>query len=265
MGCRKLGMRGGATAALAAAIALGGGVAAASASAEVTLPVGEVDGVRLVHQGRATTVVFGAGARARAHYRRIAGKRISISCSRLGDVGDFGLSLSGTTGIERRAPRRRSPLRIGTLARRADYCRVALPQRTIRRRTGTSTVGAEAVVSIPVTQRGAVHLDEESKTILLFGIVQHAIRKGRFLPPARLLADIRRDSRARAAVPLVELATPADTPPAGKFGYYSDGADRAAVVTLSASGRRLFYERLPDDELRTNVLGYVLGLGSDLL
>ena len=55
------------------------------------------------------------------------------------------------------------------------------------------------------------------------------------------------------------MVTPADTPPAGSIGYYGDGAERTAVVTLSTSGRRLFIETEPDDVLRTNLAQYIFG------
>ena len=58
---------------------------------------------------------------------------------------------------------------------------------------------------------------------------------------------------------VVELPSPSDTPPAGSIGYYSDGAQHAAAVVLSASGRRLFFEADADEVIRTNVLEYVYG------
>jgi hypothetical protein len=60
-------------------------------------------------------------------------------------------------------------------------------------------------------------------------------------------------------LPIVALASPADTPPPGSVGYYSDGARHAAAVVLSAAGRRLFVEVDADDVLRTNVAMYLGG------
>ena len=53
------------------------------------------------------------------------------------------------------------------------------------------------------------------------------------------------------------LTSPSDTPPPGSVGYYSDGAQHAAAVVLSAAGRRLFVEVDADDVLRTNVARYL--------
>ena len=55
------------------------------------------------------------------------------------------------------------------------------------------------------------------------------------------------------------LAQPSDTPPPRTIGYYSDGVKHAALVVLSASGRRLFIEVSADRTLYTNVAEYLNG------
>jgi hypothetical protein len=50
-----------------------------------------------------------------------------------------------------------------------------------------------------------------------------------------------------------------DTPPEGAIGYYSDAAQHAAAVVLSAMGRRLFLEFDADDVIRSNVTTYIYG------
>jgi hypothetical protein len=50
-----------------------------------------------------------------------------------------------------------------------------------------------------------------------------------------------------------------DTPPAGKLGYNSDGAERTVVAVVSRSSRRLFIEVEPGGVLRTNVSEFVFG------
>ena len=56
---------------------------------------------------------------------------------------------------------------------------------------------------------------------------------------------------------VVALAAPSDTPPVGKVGYYSDGAEHVALVTVSASGRRLYIESAADEAFSTNVAKYI--------
>ncbi len=119
------------------------------------------------------------------------------------------------------------------------------------------------IVSIPFTQEGAVFLDEQLNAIGLFGILtiselaaEDAGRKG-YLTYAELI-ELATDARPRARSLFVELASPSDTPPPEKVGYYSDGAQHAAAVVLSASGKRLFLE-LNGDVLHTNVARYIFG------
>ena len=46
-----------------------------------------------------------------------------------------------------------------------------------------------------------------------------------------------------AVVPgMVVLAAPADSPPPGKVGLYSDGAQHITVVALTPAGARLFID-----------------------
>ena len=79
-------------------------------------------------------------------------------------------------------------------------------------------------------------------------------------PTAAEIQDfVERNGRGNLPSGLVALPSPDATPPAGKLGYYSDGGQRAAAVTLSASGRRLFIEYQPEGVLRTNVAGYIYG------
>ena len=112
---------------------------------------------------------------------------------------------------------------------------------------------------MPLTQRGAVYLDEEKNVHLMMSVL--------------FLAGLEAEDRGEATSPTAEqllswrprlrrvvsaLAGPDDTPPAGRVGYWSDGAQHVAVVTVSALGRRLFWEG-EGDVLHTNVAGYVYG------
>ena len=52
-------------------------------------------------------------------------------------------------------------------------------------------------------------------------------------------------------------AKPFKTNMFGKIGYWSDGEESVAVVTVSASGRRLYFQEGPDQALSTNVAAYL--------
>ena len=199
-------------------------------AAQAQLPVGEADGVRVVRENRAIVVVFTADAA--KLYKRIAGKKVIVSCTEITEGG------ANVGENSMRAPRHRRKLVTGDRTRGMDYCRVWLAPRTVKRHGQRTRYGRQLIVSVPLTQQGAVFLDEESKAIemLQVGIVAEVV-KGRqklsgYPSYDQLIAEFPRLARA-----VVGLAAPGDTPPAGKIGYFSDGAEHIATVTVSGSGR----------------------------
>ena len=212
----------------------------ASAGAQAPLPVGEADGVRIGpkrHQ-----VVF--TPRATKLWRRVAGRQVILECTRFVRDG------AEIAAIDQWVPKRGRRISLEGVARRSDYCTISLAAR----RNGRDD---RLLVSIPLTQRGAVFLDERERTLALlaFLFVGGAITDGsRFLTAEELLAKLPRLQRL-----LTPLAGPTETPPPDKLGYWSDGARHVAVVTLSASGRRLFIE-YEGDVLHTNVAEHLFGL-----
>jgi hypothetical protein len=244
-------MRGGVTAVVTALLlAL---VLPSAGAAQAPLPVGEADGVRVVRdRGGGIVVVF--TKRAEKLRRKVAGKLVSVGCTELLRDGSFGGE------VTQRAPRRGRRIRTGDRTRGMDYCRVWLAARTVRRGRERTRRSRELLVSIPLTQEGAVFLDEELKVRLIFGLLviaeleaEERNRTG-YLTPAELLEAFPR----LRGLPVVELAAPSDTPPAGAVGYYSDGGQHAAAVALSTPGRRLFFE-LNGDVLHTNIAKYLFG------
>ena len=231
------------------------GLTAPAAGAK--LPVGEADGVRIIRVKGAIVVVF--TPQAAKLYRRIAGKRVSVFCTEVLEDG------YGSGGVTQRAPtappadphRRRHPRprllpRIASAAHHPSQW-------------GDHAHGRRVIVSIPLTQKGAVLLDEEKGARDLFSLSIFATLAAEKLhldgapTTAQLLDFIAGLNGGVVPKTLVGLATPADTPPAGSIGYYGDGAERTAFVTLSTSGRRLFIETEPDDVLRTNLAQYIFG------
>jgi hypothetical protein len=220
-----------------------------STAAQAQLPVGEADGVRMVAQRGGVLVIF--TARAEKLRRRYAGKVLEISCT---DFVEDGASVFGE-GL--RVPRHRHRVFAGDHPRGTDYCRLWLPKRTVKRRHRRVAFGRELLVSVPLTQQGAVYLDEEEKTQGIFGVLVIASLSangeelGRYRTYDELIAKYPKAARA-----VVELDAPVDSPPAGKIGFYSDGAAHLLVAALSATGRRLFIE-YEGDVLSTNVAGYM--------
>jgi hypothetical protein len=231
-------------------IAAAAGLLLAPPAASADLPVGEADGVKVVREHGAIVVVF--TAKADKLYKRIAGKRVIVSCTEIFEDG----AESGSVTL--RARRHRSKLRTGDLTRGMDYCRVWLAPRTVKRPRHTVHYGRRLIVSIPLTQQGAVFIDEETEVrdMLMVGGIASFVEDEEKLPGRptyeQLIAEF-----PRLAKLVVELAASTDTPPPGKVGYYSNGAEHVALVTVSASGRRLFIETAADDYFATNVARYI--------
>ena len=211
-----------------------------AAGAQTQLPVGEAEGVRITKaRGH---IVF--TTEATKLWRRVAGRVIVLDCTKFVQGGAEG------GGIEIRVPKRGRRVTTEGIATGADYCTIALPSRRKGRRD-------KVVRSIPLSQRGAVFLDEREVARglmgLLFAIDFTAEERGSGAYPTfeQVLA---RFPQLRGH--LVALPGPADTPPPKTIGYWSDGAAHVAVVALSTAGRRLFIE-YEGDVLHTNVSGYI--------
>lgn len=252
---------------LAAAVVLL--LAAPSASvAQTTLPVGKAHGVRVVREQGAITVIF--TQRAAKLYKRIAGKIVEVECvdeapehpgpprahAFLTPQNPGGITTVSSGITTMRAPKHRRKLATGDLTRGMDYCRVWRPARTVRRGDGRQRIPRRVIVSVPLTQAGAVFLDEESKArrlllvLTLAGLIADDLKLSGWPSYAQLV-----DSRFVAGRPFVNLANPTDSPPRRTIGYYSDRDDHVAVATMSRAGKRLFIESA-GDAVSTNLLGY---------
>jgi hypothetical protein len=239
-------------------------VAPSTGVAQTKLPVGEAHGVKIVRVHGAIVVVF--TDRAAKRYKRIAGRVVWVNCTGpLDDEpattgGDRAITGEAVGGVKMRAPKRGRRLVTGDLTRGMDFCRVWLAARTVRRHGERQRIRPRLIVSVPLTQAGAVFLDEQSKALHLIKILisaslvseqEHVIG----WPTYDLLWDL---GFRKLGKRFVSLESPADTPPPGAVGYYSHGRD-VAVAILSRSGRRLFIE-MADDVLTTNVASYVFDL-----
>jgi hypothetical protein len=205
-------------------------------TSEAQAPGGATPGVK-VHIG-ARKVSFSFAASAGKAYRGIAGRDVTVRCTRLGASSGLARVDQAESSITR-AARKRSPVRVTLPSRRYDYCEL---QRTDGRR---------GPLAVAVTARGATVLDERAgagrllQTIVLATSVAPSADTW---PAAAQVVGVSEDT-------VVALAAATDSPPAGKVGYFGDGG-HMAVVTLSSAGRRLFID-LNGDVTATNVLEYI--------
>ena len=208
---------------LAVAVVAASLVAAAPAAAQDPL---EVRGVRAHNAaGGGVTITFTSRA-ARLH-RRIAGLRTFVRCQAVVADGPLLVPVDrvGELFAQRRTPLARRPLRIRHAAGTSfDVCELSAVrgQRTVRSLT------------LPLTPAGAGYLAARrvgNRLVAALEVVSGLGPDGHY-PTAQ-----------EALVPgLVVLAAPADSPPPGKVGLYSDGAQHITAVALTPAGVRLFID-----------------------
>ena len=212
--------------------------------------------MRIVRDQGALLVVF--TQRAERLRRRLAGKLVTMVCTEFLEDG----IAEGEYTL--RVPRRGRRINTGDLTRGIDYCSIYPTARTVRRGSERLRIRRRLVVSVPLTQTGAVHLDQQGKARTLFVLLAlaEAIDQERNsgYPTAAELFEAVPGLRPRPARrPVVALESPADTPESGAIGYYSDGDQHVAGVIVSKSGRRLFIEH-EGDVLHTNVAAHLFDL-----
>lgn len=222
------------------ALAILTGLAAAAPASAQQLPLGfpaDDRAVTATASAGAVTFRFSASsAAARSAYRRIAGKKVYVYCMavRRKSANAAPIVTRQDTSYGARAGKRLGSVRVPL--RRAsgyDVC-------TLLRWDDEKQV---AVASVSTT--GAVHLEES------------------VLAARMVLAGATEDGSVRDATAVVVegdgrvvgLASADATPPAGKIGYWTDGA-KWAVVAVTSGGRRLFWE-CEGDTVRTNTFWLV--------
>ena len=246
--------------------------APSGAMAQAPLPVGESHGVRIVRDQGAIVFVF--TDRAAKRWRRIAGRMISVDCidhepsaggpprarTFVGPPHPGDITEESGGGVTMRAPKRGRRLETGDLTRGMDFCRLFLEPRTVRRDGTRQRTPRRLVVSVPLTQAGAVFLDEQTRarrlllTLALAGFVAEELKLTGWPSYTQLIEA----AGTRARVRFASLAAPGDTPPARRIGYYSDRREHVAVAIVSRSGKRLFVEGT-GDALSTNVAEHIFG------
>jgi len=229
----------------------------------VQLPVGAAHGVRIVRDWHGAIVVVFTQRAARL-WRRVAGRTVSVMCEQRSGPDEQGFVTVESGGTTFRAPRRGRRLRTGDLTRGMDSCTVSLEPRTVRRNGVRRHYPRVRIVDIPLTQQGAIRLDERERAYALArqleiaGVISAQRRDKGYPKSTEFVALVPLLSRP-LRLSVVELSSTADTPPDGAIGYYGDGSEHTAAVVRSATGRRLFLEYDADRVIRTNVIEYLLG------
>jgi hypothetical protein len=239
---------------LALAIAAAGALPANALATAPPVPLGtDGHGVRLVQRGHPAHLVVLLSPQ---RYRKVVGNQLLVVCAPVPEVTlggglvggprpDFGNLPRPRGGVvaRLRPPRRRTPLAT-TLSPDWDWCAMAV--RKVRHHG--RDVSTRGFGTVPLTPTGAAFSDERDAAVHV--IVSEFLFE--FSPRVRRVT-VRRIARLMHAV---VLASPAETPPDGRLGIYSDGRRHFYAAQADRAGDLLFYER--DDEVtRTNLLRYL--------
>jgi len=214
------------------------------------LPLGtDGHGVRLVQRGTPAHLVVLLSPK---RYRQVAGRALQMVCAPVPDV-TLGADLvggprhdfrdvprpRGSVGAVLHPPRRRTPL-VTRLSPQWDWC--AFVVRTVRDRGRvTREVG---FATVPLTPAGAAFADERG--VALRVIVSDLL----LLPRPERVKQVARWLHA------VVLSSPAETPPPGRLGLYSDHRRHVYAAQTDRAGDLLFLDH-DGDVVRTNLLRYM--------
>lgn len=205
--------------------------------------MGSTDGVKAVSSHGKVVFVFTRSAK--KLWKRVAGRSVALACQEVPVTTPGGGPTHGTATVFK-APKTGMKLATGFRAGAYDLCFIS-----VERKNGDQV----ELVDVALTQQGATFEDERLFASDLLSIVDVAdsLATGGHFPAAAPVVQ-----KLNGAG--VELAAPTDTPPAGKYGFYSDGNQHIAAVVLSSAGRRLFFE-ISGDTVSTNVLAQINSLG----
>jgi hypothetical protein len=205
--------------------------------------VGSTDGVKAVTSHGKVVFVFTSSAK--KLWKRVAGRAVAIDCEQTPiDTPGSGPTHAQVQALK--APKKGMKLATGVRAGRYDLCVIS-----VERKNGDQV----ELVDVALTQQGATFEDERlfaSDLLSIVNVADSMATAGHFPPAAQVVPKFNGAA--------VELAAPTDTPPAGKYGFYSDGNQHVAAVVLSSAGRRLFFE-ISGDTVSTNVLAQINSLG----
>ena len=213
-------------------------------AAAAELPVGHAKGVSVQVGRHGVTFRFAKTLDVTVAALLRLRRRVELSCTRLGPLRIDGGRTSSRESERVPVPKRPRRLRLAAAGQHPSFCTIRVVS------TGL------AIVHIPVTQDGAVYVDERHTLFEIRNAVFTAADdaeeagSGAFEPADRFV------ERYGSGGEMVALATPDAAPPAGTIGIFSDGAHHFEAVALSTLGRRLFYD-IDGDVLTTNGTPYL--------
>jgi hypothetical protein len=229
--------------------------AANAAVADTILPFYDAaDGVRVVHRSSGEDVIR-FDAKAAKIYKTIAGKTVTIGCGAVFTEPEGEGPLAGAGfGVrsKERLPKRRGTVRLG-ISKAVEFCSISTKKAKDEALCLPPERGSKLCVRVAVAVKpaGAAYLDLRARTIELAfssSMLGAALTPDFNVPGATTLEKM----RSLLGPDVVELATPEDSPAAGKLGYWTDTKNFTLVVLLADATRR--FVRVQDGVFSTNDL-----------
>jgi hypothetical protein len=219
--------------------------APAGARAAAGLPVGHAKGVSVQVGRHGVSFRFARTLDPTVAALLRPGHHVDLSCTQLSPLKLDGQRTSSRVTARVRVPERLTRLRLPTRSElHPSFCTLRLVSTRLD------------IVDIPVTEDGAVYLDERHT---LFELRDAAFTAASDADEAHSTTFERADQYVHkygSDGDLVVLATPDASPPAGTTGIFSDGGHHFEAVALTSLGRRMFYD-IDGDTLTTNGTPYL--------
>jgi hypothetical protein len=172
-------------------------------------------------------------------------RHVELSCTTLGPLKIDGTRPSSSETERVQVPERRTRLRLTTGTRQhPSFCAIHLDS------TGID------IVDIPVTQEGAIYIDERRTLFEIWNAAFTAAGDAEDAHSATFESADQFVNKYGSDGDVIALASPDAVPPAGKLGIFSDGDRHFEAVALTTLGRRMFYD-INGDVLTTNGTTYL--------
>lgn len=203
-------------------------------------------------------------AKAAKIYRAIAGKTATIACGAVDTADDAGPLASNGFGVssKTRIPKRRGTVRLGA-SKAIEFCSISTRKSKGEKLCFAPEVGSKLCVrvAVAVNPNGVAYLDSRARTIEL--AFTASVLAAALSPDFQVPGNTTLEKMHNVLGPdVVELATPDESPAAGKVGFWAPDAKNFAIVALLADGTRRFLS-IRDGVFSTNDLSLTEGLDSD--
>jgi hypothetical protein len=178
--------------------------------------------------------------------RRLRGNVLDGSCTTLGSAVQ-GSTFSSSSSTDSAGLDRRGHAHFQfVLDPHADFCDFSLSKLTVRRKgVSVTPLLGPPIDAIALTAKGARYLDADRVTVHMFVVIQAALAlahtepAGHF-PPASTITRAFANHRLSSYV--VALSDPNASPAGTAIGFFSDAANHAEAVGITADHQRLFID-----------------------